>query len=117
MTEQRIEAFGELAPHDQPDLAAALRELKDKVDKHNDKQNEALMRLGYSTTTLSSAAADALSAAKFLGLERQKLAEIVARPAPLMRQRLYIAGALVAGVIIGLIAPMIIGWVSDFIAS
>jgi hypothetical protein len=48
-----------------------------------------------------------------LGSEQKKLAEIVARPAPLMRQRIYIAGALVVGLIIGLVGPVTVDWISN----
>jgi hypothetical protein len=113
LTEQNTAALNEMMPHDRAELAAALRELSEKINSNIEKQNEALMRLGYSTTTLNSAATDTLAAAKLLGSEQKKLAEIVARPAPLMRQRIYVTGALFVGLMIGLVGPVIVDWISN----
>jgi hypothetical protein len=110
LTEQNAATRNALTLDDRADLVAALRELSGKIDGNTDRQNEALMRLGYSTASLNSAATDTLAAAKLLGAERKLLAEIIARPAPLLRQRIYIAGAAVVGLIIGLVAPTIVAW-------
>jgi hypothetical protein len=110
LTEQNAATRNALALDGRTDLVAALRELSGKIDGNTDKQNEALMRLGYSTASLNSAATDILAAAKLLGAERKQLAEIIARPAPLPRQRIYIAGSVLVGLIIGLIAPTIVEW-------
>ena len=115
MTEQGIEASGELTPLDRDDLAAALRELREKIETSTEKQSEIVMRLGYSATTLSTAATDTVSSARLLGIERKKLSEIVARPAPLWRQRVQIAGALVIGLVTGLVGPTILGWISSLL--
>ena len=111
MTEQKIEALSEPAPYDRSDLGAALRELSAKIEGNTEKLNEALMRVGYSASSVNSAASDSLAAAKLLGDERKKLAEIVTRPAIVWRQRLYVTGALLIGLIIGLFGPTVLDWV------
>lgn len=78
--EQKGEVSSELAHDERTDVVAALRGLGEKIDGHIERQNEGLMRLGYSTATLNSAASESLTAVKMLGDERKKLAEIIGRP-------------------------------------
>lgn len=51
--------------------------------------------------------------AKLLVDEHKKLAEIVTRPAIVWRQRLYVTGAL----LIGLVGPATFGWVYDMMSG
>ncbi len=110
MTEQNAEAQNRPTPLDDADLGAAVRELSAKLEGNTEKLNEAMMRVGYSATSASSAATDSLAAAKLLADERKKLAEIITRPALVWHQRLYVTGALLLGLVIGLVGPAAFDW-------
>jgi hypothetical protein len=117
VAEQKGEGASQLAHDDRTDVVAALRDLGEKIDGHIERQNEGLMRLGYSTATLNSTASESLAALKMLGDERKKLAEIIARPAALKRQRGYMVGALVVGLVIGLVVSTVVVWLSGSLNS